>query len=107
MADEIRLVFGLPGPPEANLAAWKATPPPFLADYHLKDEAYETLVYEAQVMGAGMRILMWGQAKTLYRLMITFTDDATVGTRVMLNGQAKDDVRDQIGAYLRQHTQAL
>jgi len=107
MADEIRLAFGLPGPPEGNLAAWKATPPSFLGDYDLKDESYETLVYEAQVMGAGMRILMWGQAKTLYRLMVTFTDDDTVGTKVMLTGQAKEDVRDQIGAYLREHTQSL
>ncbi|MET0919660.1 MAG: hypothetical protein ABWY77_00500 [Acidimicrobiia bacterium] len=107
MADEVKIAFGLAGTPDDNLKSWRADPPKFLHDYELKDESYNGLVYEAQVMGVGMRILLWGMARTLYRLMITFQADDTAGTRVMLNGQAKEDVRDQMGAYLREHTQAL
>jgi hypothetical protein len=106
VADEVKVAFGLDGPPEANRTAWKSGPPPFLGDYHLEDESYGTLVFEAQVMGVGMRILMFGMAKTLYRLSATFADDP-VGTRVSLAGQAKEDVRDEIGAYLREHTRPL
>ncbi|HEX5586179.1 MAG TPA: hypothetical protein VFZ17_02630 [Acidimicrobiia bacterium] len=106
MADEVKLAFGLDGAPDANRAAWKSRPPSFLGDYHLADESYDTLVFEAQVMGVGMRILMFGMAKTLYRLSATFSDDP-VGTRVTLAGQAKEDVRDEIGAYLREHTRQL
>ena len=106
MADEVKLAFGLDGAPDANLASWRKDPPKFLGDYHLEDESYDTLVFEAQVMGVGMRILMWGMAKTLYRVMVTFAPD-DVGTRVTLSGQAKPDVRDAMGAYLREHTRQL
>jgi hypothetical protein len=107
VADEVQIAFGLPGTPDDNLVAWRADPPSFTHDYELVDESYDTLVYEAQVMGVGMRILMWGFAKTLYRLMVTFSSDDGGSTRVAITGQAKEDVRDQIGAYLREHAQPL
>ena len=49
MADEVNFAFLLAGEPAANIAAWRADPPPFLADYKLMDESYESLVYEANV----------------------------------------------------------
>ena len=114
MADEVKIAFGLAGKPDECLRAWKASPPEFLANYKLEDESYDTLVYRAHVMGIGMKILMFGMADTIYALDVTFTardagsaSGESVATRVTISGQAKEPVRDQIGAYLRQHTEPL
>ena len=107
MADEVKVAFGLPGSPGAAIKEWKASPPAFLADYTLEDESYDTLVYRAHVMGKGMRILMFGMADTIYTLSITFTAREGDATRVTLSGQAKEPVQDQLGAYLREHTEPL
>lgn len=107
MADEVKIAFGLPGPPDAAIRAWKAEPPAFLDRYELDDESYDTLVYKAHVMGLGMKILMFGFADRIYTLTVTFVDGEGDTTRVTLNGQATADVRDRVGAYLRAHTEAL
>ena len=101
MADELDLSLSIPGAEAANRSAFKAAPPAWLTQngYELSDESYESLVYEAQVMGAGMRILMWGQAKTMYRITATFRPGAPGGTRLTLLGQAKEDVRASILAW--------
>ena len=72
MADEVSVSFMLPGEPAANVAAWRAQPPPFLDDYKRVDESYESLVYEANVTTAFMKVAMFGFGKTLYRLTFTF-----------------------------------
>jgi hypothetical protein len=102
MADELDFTVSLPGTPSDTRVAWRGAPPAWVPEhgYELRDESYESLVYEAQVMGAGMRILMWGQAKTLYRITATFRPGETPGeTRVTLLGQAKPEARDAILAW--------
>jgi len=107
MADEVKVAFGLPGAPNDAIQAWKASPPGFLGDYALEDESYDTLVYRAHVMGKGMKILMFGMADTIYTLSITFTAREGDATRVTLSGQAKEQVQEQLAAYLRDSTQPL
>ena len=58
------------------------------AGYELKDESYETLVYEANVTTTAMKIVMFGFAKTLYRLAVTFRPDGDGNTAVTMIGQA-------------------
>ena len=101
MADELDLSLTIPGDPGANRAAWRTAPPAWLGvdGYEQKDESYESIVYEAQVMGAGMRILMWGQAKTMYRITATFRPEGPGGTRLTLLGQAKEETRTAILAW--------
>ena len=57
MADELTLAFTLPGRDADVHAAWRAQPPAFLSDggYERKDESYDTLVYEADVIAKGTR----------------------------------------------------
>ncbi len=108
MADELTLAFSLPGRDADLHAAWRAQPPAFLAEggYELNDESYDTLVYEANVMGRGMRLLMFGTANTLYRLSVTFKADPAFGTRVTITGQAKDETREAILRYADEHGSA-
>lgn len=105
MADELDLTVVLPGTPEASLDAWELQPPAFLADagFELVDESYESLVYQRDVMGRGMKLLMWGQAKTLYRVTVTFRADPVRGTRVTLTGQLPADARARADAWARGH----
>jgi hypothetical protein len=101
MADEVALTFTLPGNADANHAAWRAQPPAFLVDgeYRLKDESYDTLVYEANVTSAATRILMFGMAKTLYTLAVTFRDRDDGDTRVTITGKALPKVQDALARY--------
>ena len=105
MADELTLAFALPGRDADLHAAWRAQPPAFLGDggYVCTDESYDTLVYEADVTTTGMRLLMFGMARTLYRLSVTFKPDAAGGTHVTMTGQAKDDVREAILRFADEH----
>ena len=107
MADEVNIAFGLPGTPDDVIRQWKAAPPSFLADYALEDESYDTLVYRARVMGKGMKILMFGMADTIYTLNVNFGARDTGATRVTMSGQAKEDVRNEIGEFLRTGTEPL
>jgi len=107
VADEVRVAFGLAGTPDENRLRWKDAPPSFVADYRLVDESYDTLVYEANVTTVATKIMMFGFAKTIYKLMVTFTPGEGTPTRVTLSGQAKEPVRDDLARYLREETQAL
>lgn len=82
MPDEVKVTFTLPGDDAANHSAWRAQAPEVLRDagYKLKDESYDTLVYEANVTTATMKVLMFGFAKTLYRLSVTFRPDGAGNT---------------------------
>ena len=105
MADEITTQFTLPEPPAALMAQWRDTPPAFLAEgkYKLVDEAYDALVFEADATSVGTRLLMFGTAKTLYRLSIVFNAEGT-GTRLTLTGQAIEKVRDRIAEAAAEHS---
>jgi len=94
VADEVNASFILPGEPAANVAAWRADPPEFLVDAMFKrtDESYESLVYEANVTTAFVKITTFGFGKTLYRLTFTFRP-ADGATRVSVLGQANEDTR--------------
>ena len=96
MPDEVKVTFTLPGDDTANHRAWRAETPAVLRDagYALKDESYETLVYEANVTTTAMKIVMFGFAKTLYRLAVTFRPDGDGNTAVTMVGQAPQNVRD-------------
>ncbi len=96
MADEVNVSFVMPGDPAANVAAWRATPPPFLDDYKRVDESYESLVYESNVTSTFMKVAMFGMGKTLYRLTFTFRPDGNGGTRVAVLGQAPEDARAEM-----------
>jgi hypothetical protein len=105
LADEVNVSFLVPGEPPTHVAAWRATPPPFLADYKRVDESYESLVYEANVTTAFTKIATFGMGKTLYRLAFTFrsdTADPSV-TRVTALGQAPEDTVRDMGAWAAQH----
>jgi hypothetical protein len=101
MADEVNLAFTLPGKAEENHASWRAQPPPFLVDggYKLKDDSYDTLVYEANVTSVGMKLAMFGFGKTLYTLAITFRDADDGTTRVTMIGNAMPKVRNVLAQY--------
>ena len=93
MADEVNASFLLPGEPASQVAAWRATPPPFLDDYKRVDESYESLVYESNVTSTFMKVALFGMGKTLYRLTFTFRPDDSGATRVGVLGQAPEDAR--------------
>jgi hypothetical protein len=108
MADEVNASWLLPGEPAANLAAWRASPPQFLVDggYGLTDESYESLAYEANVTTRYMKIVLFGFAKTLYRLAFTFRAEGVGGgegdgtTHVTVIGQALETTRNALSAYV-------
>ncbi len=93
MADQVNVSFLVAGEPATNVAAWRATPPPFLDDYKRVDESYESLVYESNVTSTFMKVAMFGMGKTLYRLTFTFRPDASGATKVAVLGQAPEDAR--------------
>lgn len=99
MADEVTLTAALPGTPDAELAAWRAQPPVFLEGFRLVDESYESLVYERDVMSRTMKVLMWGQAKTLYRVTVTFRRAERFGTTLTLIGQLPEAAREDALAW--------
>ena len=105
MADEITTQFALPEAPAALMQQWRDTPPAFLAEgnYQLADEAFDTLVFEADATSLGTRLLMFGSAKTLYRLMIKFESDGATGTKLTITGQAIEKVRDRIAEAAAEH----
>jgi hypothetical protein len=105
MADEITTQFTLPDQPNGLMQEWRTTPPAFLAEgkYQLVDESYDTLVFEADASSVGQKILFFGSAKTLYRLMIKFESDGATGTRLTITGQAIEKVRDRIAEAAAQH----
>ena len=98
MADEVNVSFLLAGEPASHVAAWRATPPPFLDDYKRVDESYESLVYESDVTSTFMKVAMFGMGKTLYRLTFTFRA-AEGATRVTVLGQAAERTVQSIGAW--------
>ena len=102
MPDEVNVSFVLPGEPPTQVAAWRATPPPFLEDYKRVDESYESLVYEANVTTAFTKIATFGMGKTLYRLTFTFRSDPTdpAATRVTALGQAAEGTVQAMGAWV-------
>jgi hypothetical protein len=91
--------FLLPGEPASNVAAWRATPPPFLDDYKRVDESYESLVYESDVTSTFMKVAMFGMGKTLYRLTFTFRLDDGGATKVTVLGQAPQDTVTAMGQW--------
>lgn len=91
MADEVNASFLLPGEPASHVAAWRATPPPFLDDYKRVDESYESLVYESNVTTTFTKVATFGMGKTLYRLSFTFRPDDAGTTKVSVLGQAHED----------------
>jgi hypothetical protein len=103
MADEVNVSFLVPGEPAANVAEWRATPPPFLAGYKRIDESYESLVYEADVTTRFMKVVMVGFAKTLYRLTFTFRADGSGATTVSVLGQAQEDTVSAMSQWVAAH----
>jgi hypothetical protein len=99
VADEVNASFLLPGEPASHVAAWRATPPPFLDDYKRVDESYESLVYESNVTSTFMKVAMFGMGKTLYRLTFTFRPDGDGTTKVAVLGQAPEDAVAEMGRW--------
>ncbi len=99
MADEVNASFVLAGEPAPHVAAWRATPPPFLDGYKRVDESYESLVYESDVTSTFMKVAMFGMGKTLYRLTFTFRLDDRGATKVSVLGQAPEGTRDAMAQW--------
>jgi hypothetical protein len=101
MADEVNATFTLPGEPAANVASWRSDPPAFLVDagFTRIDESYESLVYEANVTTAFVKISTFGMGKTLYRLTVTFRP-AEGGTQVSVLGQAGERTRAEFAEWV-------
>ena len=99
MADELNLALTLRGDPDTLRTTWRAQPPDWLREFRMVDESYESLVFERDVMTKGMKILMWGQAKTLYRITATFRPAGPGETQVTLIGQAQEAMRAEILAW--------
>jgi hypothetical protein len=99
--DEVNVSFLVAGEPATNVAAWRATPPPFLDDYKRVDESYESLVYEANVTTTFTKLATFGMGTTLYRLSFTFRSDVAnpAVTRVTALGQAPEDTVRAMGAW--------
>ena len=108
MADEVNLVFVVPGTDADLHQQWKAQPPDFLEPdgYQLFDESYDTLVFRANVSTMTMKILTWGWGKTLYTLSFTFRPDREGATRITAIGQASEPTRAALAQYAIAH-QAL
>jgi hypothetical protein len=104
MADEVNASFMLAGAPAANLAAWRADPPPFLSvdGYRQIDDSYESLVYEANVTTGFVKITTFGFGKTVYRLTFTFRASGEA-TQVSALGQALERTRDAFAAWVVEH----
>jgi hypothetical protein len=105
MADEVNASFMLPGEPAANVATWRATPPPFLVDagFERIDESYESLVYEANVTTTFVKLSTFGFGKTLYRLAVTFRA-APDATQVSVLGQANEATRAALAQWMVAHS---
>jgi hypothetical protein len=103
MADEVNASFRLPGEPAANVASWRATPPPFLDDHKRVDESYESLVYESDVTSTLMKVAMFGMGKTIYRLTFTFRPDDSGATTVFVLGQARADTVAAMSRWFAAH----
>jgi hypothetical protein len=86
--------------PESVRAAWREQPPPWLskAGFKLVDETYRALVYRADVTTSFQRITMFGMAKSLYTLTLTFDSDGSVGTVVTIDGKAPEKAIEAIRA---------
>jgi len=105
MADEVNASFVVPGEPAANLAAWRADPPSFLAvdGYKQIDDSYESLVFEANVTTGFVKITTFGFGKTVYRLTFTFRAAADGATQVGALGQALERTRDAFASWVVEH----
>src|SRR5689334_23284407 len=101
MADEVNASFMLAGAPAANVAAWRADPPPFLTKsrYERVDESYESLVYQSNVTTTFVKLSTFGFGKTLYRLTFTFRA-AQDATQVTVLGQAAEESRADLAAWV-------
>jgi hypothetical protein len=105
MADEVNASFVLPGESAANLAAWRADPPPFLSvdGYKQVDDSYESLVFEANVTTGFVKITTFGFGKTVYRLTFTFRATGDGATQVGALGQALERTRDAFASWVVEH----
>jgi hypothetical protein len=101
MPDEVNASFMVPGEPAANVAKWRADPPPFLDDggYQRVDESYESLVYESNVTTTFVKLSTFGFGKTLYRLTFTFRPSEGA-TQVSALGQASEDTRAEFARWM-------
>jgi hypothetical protein len=102
VADEVNVSFMLAGEPAANIATWRAEPPGFLEGYLRVDESYESLVFEANVTTAFVKISTFGFGKTLYRLTFTFRP-ADGATQVTALGQAYEPTRAALAEWVTAH----
>jgi hypothetical protein len=103
MADQVNASFLLRGGPPTHVAAWRADPPPFLADYKRVDESYESLVYESDVTTTLIKWATFGMGRTLYRLAFTFRDADGGATQVGVLGQAQEDTVKAMSQWAATH----
>jgi hypothetical protein len=108
MADEVQLQFVKPGWPAQVLAAWKADPPDAFSQrgFKLKDEAYDSLVYEEWyydwpakllfVTTFGFALLFKGFMGSSFQLTVRFDDEGSTRTKVTIIGRAHPRTRRRL-----------
>ncbi|HEX8104480.1 MAG TPA: hypothetical protein VF533_17825 [Solirubrobacteraceae bacterium] len=109
MADELELHLLLPGRPPEVMAAWRASPPDALADFRLRDEAYNSLTYERRyydwpqklmfVTSLGFALLFKSFMGSTFRLTVRFDEGDPGRTRVTVSGTAHPRARRELGAF--------
>lgn len=109
MADEVNLHILLQGRSADVMAAWRAQPPEPFASFKLKDEAYDSLVYERRyydwpqkltfVMTLGFALLFKGFMGSTFRLTARFDEDGVARTRVTIAGAAHPSARRELTAF--------
>jgi len=119
MADEVQLQFLMPGSPAAVLAAWRSDPPePFRrGGFGLKDEAYDSLVYEARyydwpqkllfVTTLGFALLFKGLMGSLFQMTARFDAQGSSYTKVTIIGKAHPSTRRGLAELAGEHGGAL
>jgi hypothetical protein len=116
MADEIQLSYVAPGLPVPLMQAWRDSPPEPLRDgkFHIVDEAYDTLIFEARYMdwpqkitmvaSLGLALLWKGFMESQFKLVVRF-DDAGDGehTKIGITGQAHPRTRAALAQMAAQY----
>ena len=97
------------------LAAWKADPPDAFSSegFKLKDEAYDTLVYDARyydwpakllfVATLGFALLFKGFMGSSFQLTVRFDAEGSTRTKVTIIGSAHPRTRRQLTDLATEH----
>ncbi len=91
LVNQLTIQYHLDDPPDQARAAWKQSPPKWMARFELLDESYNGLSYRADVTPLWQRIVFLGLGNSYYPMSLRF-EPAGSGSRVTITGQAEEKV---------------